>query len=532
MVYLDIEQIKINIDTGITGKKENIILTSKILYHPTLKDVNASEYPFILSNLIYPIKELESFFYQKNDYNEKVKFFFNKLYATKILENILKNKKTVAPTDESKDDNELNDIFTTNVPFMLKMLFPTTFPFKNNITTSFDEYILNNNNNSTSFLDMYSHNYSYLNVNSKKYTVLKVTWLNDMINNTLYKDMITAFNDYKNWSASSKDKLIKKNKANIDSLLKKMSNTYNIYSYKEQFENNQIKKEDETSGDSRRVITTEDKKIEFYDNLKSIISDIESLHNYITSLTDTLATAPKPEPNIKKLLSSINTIKDTYKRLQSNSRVTLKNIDNDFIKKIDKNISELETLDNFNIIQRYLDIDTNNKNFEKEDSSIKSELKKYPKFIEFVNKLKSITVNKSTNSDLNDIIRNYYENIPEDTKMKFNELMNETITRFIELKNISFKHMDFINVGASIVEDKDTYKKSYEIFIAIDLLEGEYNDTNIGKITCNYKGLLLGNLAENYIENNNFNLQKLFELFVPEIKKENPKKENPKKEKK
>lgn len=521
MVYLDIEQIKINIDTGITDKKENIILTSKILYHPSIKLTDVSEYPFILSNVIYPIKKLESFFYLKNDYSEKVKFFFNKTYATKILNKLLNNQNTDIPKDKaSNETSELDTIFKKNIPFMLQMLFPTSFPYKNNVTTSFDEYILNNTNTESSMSGMFSHNYSYINVNSKKYTVLKVIWLNDMVNHTLYKDMISAYNDYKNWSSNTIEKLINKNNANEKSLLDKMKKSnsiYNIESYKEKFEDNKPKDTANPMREGQQIIVGDDKKKEFYENIENIVAEIKTLYTSLKTTT-----------NSKNVLSNMNMIKEYFKKLQGNSRVQLK-IDSDFIKKVDRIISELETLNNFNTIKRYLDINEINKNFEKEESSVKSELQKFPKFIEFVNKLKSIMVSKSSNSDLNDIIRNYYENIPENVDTKFNDLMNNTIDHFIELKNVPIINTKLLNVGANIIIEKTTYKQSYEIFIAVDLLEGEFNDSNINNIKCNYRGLLLGNLAENYIEKNNNYINSMYQLFVPEIKKENP--QNPQKEK-
>ena len=71
-----------------------------------------------------------------------------------------------------------------NITTMLKLLFPTIYPFTNNVSES---YTLVKNEVTNYDMSPFKKKFSYLNLNDKIYTVSNVVWLNDLLNNPTYQ---------------------------------------------------------------------------------------------------------------------------------------------------------------------------------------------------------------------------------------------------------------------------------------------------------------------------------------------------------
>jgi hypothetical protein len=187
------EEIQITIETGIQGK-ESFLLTSDLLYQPGMNKPDLSKFPFITNQIKYPIEMIKNI--NRYGYEKIISFFFKKDY--------FKNKlgQYYSPDLEKNQPNK-NDNLEYNVNIMLQYLFQTKFPFKNNYTDSFHEYILKEDSKNLIMRNaVYSYpksTYSYLKINNVVYTVLKATLLNDLINNPVYRTFINDYIEFNEW---------------------------------------------------------------------------------------------------------------------------------------------------------------------------------------------------------------------------------------------------------------------------------------------------------------------------------------------
>jgi len=192
---INIEQIIVMVDTSIP-EKEPFKLTSSLLYHPSLKkgkSYKLSELPYFTSEVRYPYKDL--YYLAKLDYKKIVRFFFDKKYFELKMIRFLKNfDLNVKNTLEKEKEN----ILKFNVKIMLELLFPTYFPTTRNHTSSFQEYIKQSIDSDMSFKGVLTtaHNFSYLKLDGKIYTITKVIWLNDLLNHPIYRNFLDEFINY------------------------------------------------------------------------------------------------------------------------------------------------------------------------------------------------------------------------------------------------------------------------------------------------------------------------------------------------
>jgi hypothetical protein len=176
-------------------KKEEIVFTRKLLFHPDLKSLaegGLSEHPYLVTNQMYKISALRSM-----PYVDRVVFFFNE---TKMLAN---SDAFLSDFIDETDKNAIRECVRNNVLAMLESLFPTKYPHTNDVKNSFD--ILKNvpaelpgNPNRIQ--------YSYLK-DGRTYTFRSLIWLNDVLNHPNYQMLI-------------------KNYINLDKMVMLKQNTY------------------------------------------------------------------------------------------------------------------------------------------------------------------------------------------------------------------------------------------------------------------------------------------------------------------
>ena len=93
------------------------------------------------------------------------------------------------------DDDLLQDNREKNLMLMLNLLFPTLFYHSNYINHS-----MNHIKNQIEFNDeLGNKDYSYLKLNNNVHTVMKVVWLNDILNNPFYNSLMVGVHEYVNW---------------------------------------------------------------------------------------------------------------------------------------------------------------------------------------------------------------------------------------------------------------------------------------------------------------------------------------------
>ena len=196
--------MEINFITNITNDDKGFIFTKKILYNP---DINAkrftkySEYPYIAINKIYPLRELK-----KYKYVEKLDFFFNGSFMERKM-NDLMDKVNKLHQDKGiykEEGNYEGFIIDENIKTMLYLLFPTAYPFINNTGDSFEKKILRTSN----FTELiFFPKYSYIKVNNDIHTVIRVLWLNDVLNHPKYYEFVTLLYEYITWGDNERERL-------------------------------------------------------------------------------------------------------------------------------------------------------------------------------------------------------------------------------------------------------------------------------------------------------------------------------------
>jgi hypothetical protein len=182
-------KIAIRLLTNIPGKKE-IVFSRRLFYNPDFKeeDGQLSEYPFLVLNRKYNVDTI-----RKMTLFDKISFFFN--------ENVLLSRED-AYTGEILDANKYdNDYIRNNVLVMLETLFPTNYPLANDINNSFD---ILNGGLMTGLLGASNYGkYSYLQ-DDGIYTFRKLTWLNDIINHSEYRELVNKYVDLYKFVSSNK----------------------------------------------------------------------------------------------------------------------------------------------------------------------------------------------------------------------------------------------------------------------------------------------------------------------------------------
>jgi hypothetical protein len=115
----------------------------------------------------------------------------------------------------------------------------------------------------------------------------------------------------------------------------------------------------------------------------------------------------------------------------------------------------------------------------------------------YLNRLREFrTTRKSTNADLQQMI-----GASPDQLSKFLDYVRGRYLDHTADINPTFDKLT--NVGVSIIADRGQTVPSREIYLMVDLLDGEISDTNTDAITCAYTGELLGNQVKYLLDHSN-----------------------------
>lgn len=203
-----IDTINILMSTNIPGKND-ISLTSKNIVGTSLNATRYNEYPYITKSV-----KIKGKF---GTYDEILDFFFIKEVFTKNVNSISKSDdidkpelltdKTMNKVQQKKAQNDFQKetdeyyvkILNYNINKMLNLLF-TTYPLSGNIFNTIENTV---ENASVTKLNNIP-NYSYLNIESKPYTISKVIWINDIYNHYLSKRLVKNYNEFDSWKQEEK----------------------------------------------------------------------------------------------------------------------------------------------------------------------------------------------------------------------------------------------------------------------------------------------------------------------------------------
>jgi hypothetical protein len=200
----NVKPIRIMLKTNIKDQKEDTPFTKALLSHPDypgLSDTEGfNEFPYICDNVYIPIS------LNSASYFERVQFFFDK-----------DKFRSLTSDSQVGADNERSLILIENVKTMLNLLFLTAIPVSGNVKDSFKANIDNgvgswipnlkfNKESAMEFLNTYY--FSYLKIGGSEYTVNRIVWLNDVINNPDYSKLFSDFETFNTWSIGILNKLL------------------------------------------------------------------------------------------------------------------------------------------------------------------------------------------------------------------------------------------------------------------------------------------------------------------------------------
>lgn len=196
-------------DTDKTKAKDYIPFTLDMYFHPDFeKDPpkTTSKLPFFANEVQYPPLQSKSL-------KERVEFFFDINTFTEV--NRTSGLNWVEPLDEDTiveaRNARLQENERENIAAMLRAIFPISGQFGNALSSSYDNYILQNANwevlygidamelaNIFGFAERFGiidkyRNSSYIKIDGKPKSIFSVIWENDVVNHPIYREFIEMY---------------------------------------------------------------------------------------------------------------------------------------------------------------------------------------------------------------------------------------------------------------------------------------------------------------------------------------------------
>ena len=475
-------------------------LTLDLLNAPEIKKTSSlSQVPYFTREIKYPYNVLYNIAFSENGYSKIVRFFFDKIKFRQVLKSYSKHT--------SNNQAQYDDNIKYNIKLMITLLFPTEWPSKYNYTTSYDQFILKkgpelswkNYVNKFKYTDIKS-NFTYITLNGSKYTIIKSIWLNDLYNHPDYFQLIEEYNKYSLWTENAEELINKQIISFIKLLQKKYIPSGKFEDKKSIFYDENIQKLTAQKGEIEPEIKRPgvQRNFDLEQNFKDLSLLLELLNdeerkNLINNLNaNSIFLYNEYIQNILKIINDISS--------KNVARIKIENITVN-INNLSKDIKKIFLLQK--VLRDYIEPKNINIYIENEDPDIiqllKTDYYQYMKFIEQIKKLLP-PINQSSNENLQNAIKNFSEN--NDGENVTNGISFKTVLDELYSLKIPSK-TDLLYTGLNNININKEDDAKYEIYISLDLLEGEYNDETIKPIKCNYSGLYLGKKLENWLNSNN-----------------------------
>jgi hypothetical protein len=242
-------------------------------------------------------------------------------------------------------------------------------------------------------------------------------------------------------------------------------------------------------------------------------------------------------PNLSIL---INDIIELYKKLKDSNVGSLTGIAGTFTNRLNKISEEIKSINvNITIKDKYLSEKTTI-NLTGEDQNVIDTLKqKFPSYISFADKIKALIypTRTTTNTDLQNKIDNYSDGKNmDDTYITFDNIMEAIKEQYILMTTLEStkgtkvnlltnpEEQNLIQTEICLLSETNPELPHYEIYIALNIIEGELKNDNINDINCMYRSMYLGKELQNYFTKyNKYDAsQHLFLLSQKDINKEKP----------
>jgi hypothetical protein len=469
----------------------------------------------IIVNTYFPERMFQKL--MKKSPKERISILFDRGLFQKVLFSSLTDASEILEeTDENKP--KITEMVEYNITQTLALLFPTTLPAKFNISTSYGEYISPGSQKLSfpkypSLFSYFSSAYSYITLNGKKYTITKVLWLNDFYNHPVYKEFIRQYTDFNNKIKREKTKIGNEYKREYDKLVRRLN----------------LKDTDDRS--SLCIFNTEYTKIindkvndmdgrpsqsnSFKAALTAMKGKIEEFTG-IVSNTKTYDGNDETSINFNKLNVMIDGILELYAKLQGDRYESIA-LPRTFSDRLKAAKSEIEKLYPLEVIKTYYITEKEfNLNIANEDPNVLKKLEtNYKWYYNFITKLKDITLPTriSLNQSFQGLVDSFAK-VPQSTDDEAQKKNKETVFKqlleYVKYKMVYRKPFDTysdlskeMKVGVNQVDFQNRNQDTFEIYISLDLLEDVINDSNVNKITCDWRGLYLGNKVGNFMQRKN-----------------------------
>lgn len=474
-------------------------------------------------------------------------------------------KKTSSQSMKDKEKEEAqkieNSIFQTkngdeNVLIMLRLLFPTKYPIVGNVFSSFNSVILKISDFTLSFTDFLpsflrtkiiegSALYSYVKIDGKVYTVAQAIWLNDIYNHKEYAELIEKFKKLKAW----KDKATRKLNDEIAIKAKKFNDNYGTGFDSSDIQYIKSQKKD-VSMETLTKITSDNYA------LGKLQLEYKTYNDTVDDFLKTIDTFQKSvnDNDVDSISDNAKNMVDTYKSVTKYGTIFFKTKEkfNKIIENVNRDLEDIRI--NEYIRDKYMSKPGVDLDYERDDqkyiSKLKSNFKEYTDFTDNIKKFRAPN-KESSNYQLQKTFNEFLES-RETYKGLFNFFMNPYNIDINPFDNIKKKTIEKgeqrdtfksakanyhlrKNTGVTILTSAPENQPGYEIYVQLNVIAGELNDSNKSLVDCLYQSDSLGNKLE-YLVNEtlrnpwDINSNRLFfDITEGEVSKEI---ENKKKEEK
>jgi hypothetical protein len=425
----------------------------------------------------------------------------------------------------STDLDERNENAEHNLRVMIQIFFPIVFPINGNITETFSEKmkdtfsdvsIGSNNTNVATLLTNFfgkENEYGYLNI-GKQYSVTKITFINDIINDPTFKNLIQPSLNFQNWRKETMNKYIESSRTfmnTIKTLIKthfdniKTTLTDNTTDAYKDF----IKIQSPTALVNSQASHPPRLQVPYLETLlktdPSEVSKIIDLFIEIYKLNDA---APSDKPNY--IPYSIKTLPGFNELLETSIKYKVDN-------EIQKAITNMEVAINYltkikekykfnnyveKLVSEKIKTFTPLETFKNMISKFRSPMRSYS------NKQLSILFNETTKDiqpfiEFIDFLRNVViEDKPKDEYLSNTSMIDKMKTGVMTIREKT-NDSDKKDEKVDVLQHKT--KAYYDCFVNFELIDGLLNDTNLDLIKCDYRNDFLVTIYNDLKTNENKN---------------------------
>lgn len=420
--------------------------------------------------------------------------------------------------NETKRLKDQSAISEENIHIMLRMFFPTKYPFVGNYFSSFNSVIMRNPETHYSVYNIIpsflrkklvegTTDYSYIKIDGKVYTITQVIWLNDIYNHTEYRKLVDQFQALTKWKDIQQTKL----GMEVDNKVNKFRTTYGVngpYYFQEDTDIDYIEKQfDETKMLTTNTpgtgygSTTIDKNIAYKNTLAQLVKTIKEFNSILTTneSNDVLFDTAR---NLIALYKEAKTYGTTYfKEMDKHAKI---------VNAMSKDLNDIKV--NQYIMDNYIGKPGVNLDYEREeDPQYKTILtSKYKTYTDFAEKIQQFRPpnRESLNGLLQQTINEFLDNT-EKYKGIFNYILNPYYIRMNPLnkhpgidESDKSNYVNRMKTGVSVLPSSEP---GYEIYIHLNVIGGELNDGNKSFVDCLYQGDSLGGKLEYLVNETLYN---------------------------